>query len=59
MTYIDKIYFQLSNIGIPTEQVTWNKVTMTSDRWIAIRHGTKEDSASMVTFYSVNAVFFK
>lgn len=38
---------QLSNIGIPAEQVTWNRVTMTSDRWIAIRHGNKEESSSM------------
>lgn len=40
---------QLSDIGIPPDQVTWNRVTMTSDKWIAIRHCNKEDSSSMVT----------
>lgn len=40
---------QLAHIGIPSDQVTWNRVTMNSDRWIAVRHGNKEDKTAMVT----------
>jgi len=36
-------YFQLTNVGIPPEQVTWSRVTLTSDRWIAVRHGKKKE----------------
>ncbi|RUS81436.1 hypothetical protein EGW08_010820 [Elysia chlorotica] len=34
---------QLSHIGIPNDQVTWNRVTMTSDKWIAVRHDNCTD----------------
>ncbi|GFO29671.1 clathrin heavy chain 1 [Plakobranchus ocellatus] len=34
---------QLSHIGIPNDQVTWNRVTMTSDKWIAVRHDNRTD----------------
>ncbi|XP_071092944.1 clathrin heavy chain 1-like [Haliotis cracherodii] len=42
---------QLAHIGIPPEQVTWNRVTMTSDRWISVRHGSREEISkpAMVT----------
>lgn len=40
---------QLSHIGIPGDQVTWSRVTMTSDRWIAVRHNNRDDKESMVT----------
>ena len=38
--------FQLTNVGIPLDQVTWSRVTLTSDKWIAIRHGKKREDAS-------------
>lgn len=34
---------QLSHIGIPNDQVTWSRVTMTSDKWIAVRHDNRSD----------------
>ncbi|KAH9525735.1 hypothetical protein Btru_002226 [Bulinus truncatus] len=34
---------QLSHIGIPNDQVTWSRVTMTSDKWIAVRHDSRTD----------------
>lgn len=45
---------QLTNVGIPLDQVTWSRVTLTSDKWIAIRHGKKREDASrcMVTVMS-------
>ncbi|WAR02762.1 CLH1-like protein [Mya arenaria] len=27
---------ELTNVGIPADQVTWSRVTITSDRWIAV-----------------------
>ncbi|KAL4223945.1 hypothetical protein ACF0H5_017404 [Mactra antiquata] len=45
---------QLTNVGIPQDQITWSRVTLTSDRWIAIRHGKKEEgSKCMVTVLSL------
>jgi len=38
--------FQLTNVGIPADQVTWSRVTLTSDRWIAVRHGKKKEEGS-------------
>ncbi|KAL3856390.1 hypothetical protein ACJMK2_011157 [Sinanodonta woodiana] len=35
---------QLTNVGVPLDQVTWSRVTLTSDKWIAVRHGNKEDN---------------
>lgn len=45
---------RLTNVGIPQDQVTWSRVTLTSDRSIAIRHGErkKDDSKCMVTVLS-------
>ncbi|XP_050410049.1 clathrin heavy chain 2 [Patella vulgata] len=42
---------QLAHIGVPLDQVTWARVTMISDRWIAIRHGNREENSqkAMVT----------
>ncbi|XP_064612592.1 clathrin heavy chain 2-like [Liolophura sinensis] len=37
---------QLSHIGVSPDQVTWSRVTMTSDRWICIRHDNKEDACN-------------
>ncbi|KAK7087962.1 clathrin heavy chain 2-like [Littorina saxatilis] len=34
---------QLAHIGIPKEQVTWSRVTLTSDKWISVRHDNRED----------------
>ncbi|XP_059169269.1 clathrin heavy chain-like isoform X1 [Physella acuta] len=34
---------QLAHIGIPIDQVTWSRVTMTSDKWIAVRHDSRSD----------------
>ncbi|XP_005106091.1 clathrin heavy chain 1 [Aplysia californica] len=34
---------QLAHIGIPNTQVTWSRVTMTSDKWIAVRHDNRTD----------------
>ncbi|XP_052245570.1 clathrin heavy chain-like isoform X2 [Dreissena polymorpha] len=45
----------LTNVGIPADQVTWCRVTLTSDRWIAVRHGKKKEEAdkSTVTVFSL------
>ncbi|KAL5016571.1 hypothetical protein ScPMuIL_006160 [Solemya velum] len=43
---------QLADIGIPLDQVLWSRVTMTSDRWIAVRHDNKDEKRSMVTVLS-------
>ena len=37
------IHFQLAHIGVPKEQVTWSRVTLTSDKWISVRHDNPED----------------
>ncbi|XP_055862218.1 clathrin heavy chain 1-like [Biomphalaria glabrata] len=34
---------QLAHIGIPNDQVTWSRVTMTSDKWISVRHDSRSD----------------
>ncbi|KAK7465911.1 hypothetical protein BaRGS_00037521 [Batillaria attramentaria] len=34
---------QLAHIGVPREQVTWSRVTLTSDKWISVRHDNRED----------------
>lgn len=38
---------QLENLGIPQEQVTWSRVTMVSDQWIAVRHDNGEKHATV------------
>lgn len=40
------IHFQLAHIGVPKEQVTWSRVTLTSDKWISVRHDNPEDLSS-------------
>lgn len=37
---------QLSHIGIPRDQVTWARVTLTSDKWISVRHDNRDDLSS-------------
>lgn len=46
---------KLTNVGIPQDQVTWSRVTLSSDRWIAIRHGKKKEDGSkcLVTVLSL------
>lgn len=46
---------QLADIGIPLDQVLWSRVTMTSDRWIAVRHDNKDEKRSMVSQIYENA----
>ncbi|CAI9724356.1 clathrin heavy chain-like [Octopus vulgaris] len=40
---------QLRNFGIPADQVTWSRVTMISDQWIAVRHDGRDRKMSNVT----------
>lgn len=46
---------RLTDVGIPQDQVTWSRVTLTSDKWIAIRHGKKKEDSNkcMVTVLSL------
>ncbi|XP_076453102.1 clathrin heavy chain 2-like [Babylonia areolata] len=37
---------QLAHIGVPREQVTWSRVTLTSDKWISVRHDSREELAN-------------
>lgn len=40
---------QLAHIGIPKEQVTWSRVTLTSDKWISVRHDNLDDLSRKAT----------
>lgn len=40
---------QLAHIGVPREQVTWARVTLTSDKWISVRHNRDDITSHRAT----------
>ena len=61
------MFLQLAHIGVPKEQVTWSRVTLTSDKWISVRHDNTEDLTGnrratvsfALSFLTLNAKMFR
>ena len=49
------LIFQLSNFGIGPDCVTWSRVALTTDKWMAVRHSSNgHDSQVSLMGYCID-----